>query len=391
MKKLYAVFGLLIASVCFAYHPDPLAIIYGGTGQTTKTNAFNALSPMTTLGDIIYENSTPSGTRLAGNTTATKKFLTQTGTGTISAVPGWNTIAAADVPTLNQNTTGTASNVTGIVAIANGGTGQSTKAPAFNALSPMTAVGSLIIGGTSGSGTELLAGSNGNFLKMVAGSPAWAASSFTPVAPTVQIFLSGTAQTYTRPTSPTPLYIRVRAVGGGGGGSGGGTGGGAGGNGGDTTFSGGSISAGGGVGGTTSGGGNTGGTGGVSSTSGTGIAIQGGAGQAGTTSTIAGGAQAAGGNSAFGGGGGGGQNGATGQPGSTNAGGGGGGGTGTAASVLFGSGGGGAGYAELIITSPASTYTYTIGAAGTPGTAGTSGTVGDFGGSGMIYVEEFYQ
>jgi hypothetical protein len=31
---------------------------------------------------------------------------------------------AADIPTLNQNTTGTASNVTGTVAVANGGTGQ---------------------------------------------------------------------------------------------------------------------------------------------------------------------------------------------------------------------------------------------------------------------------
>jgi hypothetical protein len=35
-------------------------------------------------------------------------------------------IQAADVPTLNQNTTGTASNVTGVVAVANGGTGTAT-------------------------------------------------------------------------------------------------------------------------------------------------------------------------------------------------------------------------------------------------------------------------
>jgi hypothetical protein len=38
-----------------------------------------------------------------------------------------STIQASDVPTLNQNTTGTASNVTGLVAIANGGTGSSTQ------------------------------------------------------------------------------------------------------------------------------------------------------------------------------------------------------------------------------------------------------------------------
>lgn len=45
-----------------------------------------------------------------------------------------NTIQAADVPTLNQNTTGTAANVTGTVAVANGGTGQTTAAAAITAL-----------------------------------------------------------------------------------------------------------------------------------------------------------------------------------------------------------------------------------------------------------------
>ena len=40
-----------------------------------------------------------------------------------AGVPTFRAIVAADIPTLNQNTTGTASNVTGTVAIANGGTG----------------------------------------------------------------------------------------------------------------------------------------------------------------------------------------------------------------------------------------------------------------------------
>ena len=38
-------------------------------------------------------------------------------------VPTFRAIVASDIPTLNQNTTGTASNVTGTVAVANGGTG----------------------------------------------------------------------------------------------------------------------------------------------------------------------------------------------------------------------------------------------------------------------------
>jgi microcystin-dependent protein len=68
---------------------------------------------MTTLGDLIYGAASGTETRLAGNTTSTKKFLTQTGTGTASAAPSWGTIAAGDVPTLNQNTTGTAASFTG--------------------------------------------------------------------------------------------------------------------------------------------------------------------------------------------------------------------------------------------------------------------------------------
>lgn len=57
-------------------------------------------NPMTTLGDLIYGGTAGAQTRLVGNTTATKKFLTQTGTGTVSAAPGWNTIAEADVTNL---------------------------------------------------------------------------------------------------------------------------------------------------------------------------------------------------------------------------------------------------------------------------------------------------
>lgn len=49
-------------------------------------------NPMTTLGDIMYENSTPTAARLAGNTSATMAVLTQTGNGAISAAPVWTLI-----------------------------------------------------------------------------------------------------------------------------------------------------------------------------------------------------------------------------------------------------------------------------------------------------------
>ncbi len=76
-----------------------LPIASGGTGQTTAGAAFNALSPMTTLGDLTYGGPAPggTGTRLGGNTTTTKQFLSQTGTGTASAPPAWAQPAFADL------------------------------------------------------------------------------------------------------------------------------------------------------------------------------------------------------------------------------------------------------------------------------------------------------
>lgn len=65
----------------------------------SASTAFNNLSPMTTLGDTIYGGTSGSGTRLAGNITTTKKFLSQTGNGSISAAPSWATIVAGDIPT----------------------------------------------------------------------------------------------------------------------------------------------------------------------------------------------------------------------------------------------------------------------------------------------------
>lgn len=50
------------------------------------------------------------------------------------------------------------------VAIADGGTGASTQAAAFDALSPMTTAGDIIIGGASGTGTRLAAGTSTHVL-----------------------------------------------------------------------------------------------------------------------------------------------------------------------------------------------------------------------------------
>jgi hypothetical protein len=87
-----------------------LAIANGGSGQTTAQAAMNAFAGAVTSGSYLR------------------------GDGTNVVMSG---IQVGDVPTLNQNTTGNAANVTGIVAIVNGGTGQTTANTALNALLPV--------------------------------------------------------------------------------------------------------------------------------------------------------------------------------------------------------------------------------------------------------------
>jgi hypothetical protein len=126
-----------------------LPIANGGTGETTRQAAMDALAGAVT-----------SGQYLRGN-----------GTDVVMSA-----IQAADVPTLNQNTTGTASNVTGTVAIANGGTGQTTAANAFNALSPLTTVGDILYEETGAVAARLPIGTTGQVLTVASGKPAWSAA-----------------------------------------------------------------------------------------------------------------------------------------------------------------------------------------------------------------------
>lgn len=206
-----------------------------------KATSFNNLSPMTTVGDIIYGAASGAGTRLGGNTAATTQVLSSVGTGAAAQAPVWLTAASANTAstlvlrdgsgnftagTITAALTGTASgNATitptnhgvvlsgaanaltataagsagqpllsggasadpayGTLGISFGGTGQTTKAAAFDALSPMSASGDIIYGGASGTGTRLPKGSDTQVLTLAGGVPTWATPSAgsVPTAP----------------------------------------------------------------------------------------------------------------------------------------------------------------------------------------------------------------
>jgi len=77
----------------------------GGTGQTTYT-----------LGDIIYSSAANTLSKLAGQTTTTKKYLQQQGDGVNSAAPSWQQIAAADISGLAPSATTDTTNADNITS-----------------------------------------------------------------------------------------------------------------------------------------------------------------------------------------------------------------------------------------------------------------------------------
>lgn len=159
-----------------------IGISYGGTGQTSKTAGYNALSPMTTLGDLEYNDGT-NAVRLAGNTTTSKRFLTQTGTGTVSAAPGWNAIVDGDVPSAltgkTYNGLTLTANATGFQIA--GGTTSKTLAVSNN----------LTLAGTDGSTLNIGAGGT-------LGSAAYTASTaYAPAAGSASVTTLGTVTTGT--------------------------------------------------------------------------------------------------------------------------------------------------------------------------------------------------
>jgi hypothetical protein len=95
--------GAVYATSTSALTTGTLPIASGGTGQTTASAAFNALSPITTTGDLILGNGSNSATRLPIG--ANGYLLTSNGTTAVwTAAPTSMVYPGAGIP----NSTGTA-------------------------------------------------------------------------------------------------------------------------------------------------------------------------------------------------------------------------------------------------------------------------------------------
>lgn len=335
--------------------------VLGGVTMTLGSDA---------TGDIYYRNSSGILTRLPIGTTG--YVLTVS-----SGLPAWETAGGASSITVGS--TAVNSGTSPYVLYNNGGT-LGNEAIASIATTGVTAGYGLTGGGTVG------------VLSL----------SFAPCSPEKTVYTSSSG-TYTVPTcqNEAPLYIDVTIVGGGGGGGGGGTsGGGTGGNGGGScaSLSGAACTspvyeAGGGSGGLTTG--SSGGDGGT--VSGSGTCDNSVAGQNGMVGEYA---YSAIGNDGVGGNGGNstlagagvGVVAAAGVAAATNSGSGGGGGADSVSTTIYtGSGGGAGATCWKRLTSPASSYTYAVGAGGSGGTAGTDGYVGGAGAAGLIIFDARWQ
>ena len=163
-----------------------------GLGTVTVSNGGTGVTTLTTNGVVYGNGSSSVGVTSAG---AQYQVLVAGPTG----VPGFGQVNLA------QNAA-----IVGTLSISNGGTGQTTKAPAFDALSPMSATGDIIIGGASGTGTRLAAGSTGNVLTISGGSPVWApVPSVVTTAKTTWVTADGTSKTWSHGLNSTDVLVQV--------------------------------------------------------------------------------------------------------------------------------------------------------------------------------------
>ena len=140
----------------------------GTAAQWTSAN------PTLALGEVGVEKDTTKFKIGDGTTAWTSLGYAAAGTVTSVAVSVPSLLSISGSPVTTSGTLALSYSGTAL-PVANGGTGQTTAGAAFNALSPITTSGDLIIGNGSNSATRLAIGTNGYVLTSNGTTASWAA------------------------------------------------------------------------------------------------------------------------------------------------------------------------------------------------------------------------
>lgn len=181
------------------------AIASGADGYVVINGILNGVNTGTfTVGDTLYVSPYSAGQLM--NTFPPTGYPVRIG------VVSYVNSSAGSIYINQSNAFVQASSVVGTLAIANGGTGQTTATAAFNALSPVTTTGDLIIGNGTNSSTRLGIGANGYVLTSNGTTATWSAATGG-----VSQIIAGTNVTIS-PAGGTGV-VTINSTGGGGGSS----------------------------------------------------------------------------------------------------------------------------------------------------------------------------
>jgi hypothetical protein len=164
--------------------PDQTVVLTGGTGISTS-GTYPSFTITNTLPDQVVALTGAGTTSISGtypnftitsNDQYTGTVTSVSGTGTVNGISLSGTVTSSGSLTLGGALTGVdlTTQVTGTLPIANGGTGQTTASAAFNALSPVTSTGDLILGNGVNSSTRLPIGANTYVLTSNGTTASWA-------------------------------------------------------------------------------------------------------------------------------------------------------------------------------------------------------------------------
>jgi hypothetical protein len=183
----------IIGSVNLANVTGTLGVINGGTGAVSLTgyvygNGTSAMTASTTVPTTALSGTVTNAQLANSSLTVNGTAISLGGSGTVTAAAGTLTGTTLNSTVVTSSLTSVGTIGTGVwngttIAIANGGTGQTSASAAFNALSPITTTGDLILGNGTNSATRLAIGANTYVLTSNGTTASW-------VAPTSGVSLS---------------------------------------------------------------------------------------------------------------------------------------------------------------------------------------------------------